>query len=228
MKFASIMLEETPEEQEPTPEEEAAFASLMAQMGNTGTVWAPGVAAFHGPENRSVLICGDITEAVGNTVISQMLHLNQDDPDTPIRVYVNTLGGDAAMGFALYDFMRCLPMPVIGITYGRCSSAGLPILMGADLRLAAPSTRFFYHEVMYGGSSSSRAEAQEARENYDWYQDRMRDILRTRAKINKTKWKKHFLGKTSFHFGIAEAIELGIIHDQLDEQKKKLKVVKEL
>jgi ATP-dependent Clp protease protease subunit len=217
VKFTHV-LEDIEIDDEAANEAIEAIAEMMNQ-----NVWAPGIPAYHGPSTRSVLIAGEISEGVANTVISQLMQLQADDETEPIRVYVNTVGGDAASGFALYDWMRCLTMPVIGITYGRCSSAGLPILMGADFRLAAPRTRFFYHEVIYGAPVNSRVEAEDHRQNYEWYQEQMREILTTRAKINKTKWKKNFEGVTSMHFGVDKALELGIIHDTLEEQRKKIR-----
>ena len=223
MKFASLMLRASELEEE--EEEEMDLSALFG--GQETSVYYPGVPAFYGPDSRAVLIAGEIDETVANTVIAQMQQLHVDAPGEAIRVYINTIGGDAASAFALYDWMRCLTTPVIGVAYGRCSSAGLPILMGADLRLASPRCRFFYHEVVGGYAVSSTAELAEAAKNYGWYQETMKDILVKRAKINKTKWKKHFEGKTSFYFGPEFALEMGIIHDTLEEITKKVKLIKE-
>lgn len=224
MKFASMLLSEVPEEEE---DGELDLSALLGGGSPVPTYW-PGMPAFYGPDNRAVLIAGEITEEVANTVIAQMQQLQADDPDSPIRVYVNTVGGDAASGFALYDWMRCLRNPIIGIAYGRCSSAGLPILMGADYRVSTPRCRFFYHEVVGGMGVTSTKELEEASKNYTWYQETMKSILMERCKkVNKTSWKKHFEGKTSFHFGPDFALEVGIIHDRLEEIKKKVTIPKE-
>ena len=207
------------EEDDDEDEESISLADIMGQA-----TWFPGVPAFYGAENRSVLIAGPITENVANTVISQLMQLQSNDPQAPIKVLVNTLGGDAASGFALYDWMRCLTTPVISIAYGRCSSAGLPILMGGDFRLATPRTRFFYHEVIYGAGVSSHAEADDHRANYSWYQEEMEQILWQRTSMNKTQWKRNFQGKTSFHFSSSLALELGIIHDLLEENDKRIQI----
>lgn len=221
MKFASILLSETPEE-----EEDIDLSALFGGSPTPG-FW-PGAPAFYGSDTRAVLIGGEITEEVANSVIAQMQQLHAEDPDAPIRVYVNTIGGDATSAFALYDWMRCLSNPIIGIAYGRCSSAGLPILMGADLRLCTPRCRFFYHEVVGGMGVSSNAELAEATKNYTWHQETMKAILMERCKkVNKTSWRKHFEGKTSFYFGPDFALEMGIVHDHLEEIKKKVSLVQE-
>ena len=221
MKFAEILLSETPEE-----EEDVDISALFG--GTPSPTYWPGVPAYYGPESRSVLIGGEICETVANTVISQMMQLQAESPYDPIKVYVNTVGGDAGSAFALYDWMRCLTTPVIGIAYGRCSSAGLPILMGADFRLCTPRTRFFYHEVIGGMGVSSMAESEEAIKNYKWHQATMKDILFERCKrIGKRTWSKHFDGKTSFYFGPEFALEMGIVHDLIEEMRKKVKITKE-
>ena len=224
MKFANIMLNTKISEEE----EEEGDVDLSALFGSQETsIWFPGIPAFYGPDNRAVLIAGEINEQVANAVIAQMQQLHANAPEEAIRVYVNTIGGDAASAFALYDWMRCLNTPIVGIAYGRCSSAGLPILMGADLRLSTPRCRFFYHEVIAGYIANSVAEVEEAAKNYTWHQETMKEILTKRAKINKTKWKKHFSGKTSFYFNSEFALEMGIIHDRIEEINKKIKLVKE-
>lgn len=205
-------------------EEDVDLSALFG--GQETTVWFPGVPTFYGPDNRAILIAGEINEHVANTVISQMQQLHINSQEETISIYVNTVGGDAASAFAIYDWMRCLNAPIVGIAYGRCSSAGLPILMGADLRLATPRCRFFYHEVIGGYLINSMAEREEVSKNYTWYQENMKDILIKRTKINKTIWKKHFAGKTSFYFDSDFALEMGIIHDQIEEINKKIKLTK--
>lgn len=223
MKFASTLLDETPEAE---TEEEIDLSALFGGSPTPG-FW-PGAPAFYGQDTRAVLISGEISEQVANSVIAQMQQLQVDDPDAPIRVYVNTVGGDATNAFAIYDWMRCLSNPIIGIAYGRCSSAGLPILMGADLRIATPRCRFFYHEVVGGMGVTSSKELEEAAGNYTWHQETMKAILIERAKgINKRTWKKFFEGKTSFFFGTEFALEMGIVHDKLEEIKKKVTLAKE-
>lgn len=217
MKLQSLLLARIEEEEE---EEELDLDQLL--VSQIPGFW-PGAPAFYGSDTRAVLISGEITEEVANSVIAQMQQLQTDNPEAPIRVYVNTIGGCAASAFALYDWMRCLSNPIIGIAYGRCSSAGLPILMGADLRIATPRCRFFYHEVVSGMGVSSIAESEEAIKNYQWYQETMKSILMERAKkVNKSTWKKHFHGKTSFFFDTTFALEMGIVHDQLEEITKKV------
>lgn len=191
-------------------------------------VWAPGVPAFHGAESRSVLICGEIDETVANTVSSQLMELNAESSEEPAFVYINTVGGDVNQGLALYDWMRCLPMPIIGVAYGRCASAGLFILMGADIRASTPNCRFFYHEVVQGAMVNSREESQQTNESYIYYQDKMMSILRERAKINKRTWTKHFEGKTNFSFTPEEAKEFGFVHKIMTHaKKKKMKLVED-
>ena len=174
-----------------------------------------------------MLIAGEITEEVANSVIAQLQLLQLDDQKELIRVYVNTVGGDADSAFALYDWMRCLSNPIVGIAYGRCSSAGLPILMGADYRISTPRCRFFYHECVAGFAASSVLELESAAENYIWHQEQMQSILKERAKINKTNWRKHFQGRTSFFFDSQFALQMGIVHDVLEEVKKKVTFPKE-
>lgn len=126
--------------------EEIDMGDLLSGLGmDKDETWAPDTLTFFGPEKRSICFAGEVTEESATVIISQLFELNSRDNEEPIYLYINTGGGDLVQGLAIYDVIRSLECPVIGIALGGCQSAGLIILSSCDLRYSYPSTTFMYH-----------------------------------------------------------------------------------
>jgi ATP-dependent Clp protease protease subunit len=102
-------------------------------------------------KERTILISEDVTPKLTERVLSQLLWLDTQSQDT-IRVFINTPGGSADDGFAIYDMIRFLRSPVVNICVGLNASAGTIILLGAprDRRLALPNARIMIHQPSGG------------------------------------------------------------------------------
>ena len=98
--------------------------------------------------SRSVLIYGPIEPKLTKEVTSQMLLLDAMSPVKPIKVYVNSPGGVADDGFALYDLFRFVRAPVYTIVTGMAASAATILMLGDELgrRLIMPHARVMLHQ----------------------------------------------------------------------------------
>jgi ATP-dependent Clp protease protease subunit len=98
--------------------------------------------------SRSVLIYGPIEPKLTKEVTSQMLLLDAMSPVKPIKVYVNSPGGVADDGFALYDLFRFVRAPVYTIVTGMAASAATILMLGAERgrRLIMPHARVMLHQ----------------------------------------------------------------------------------
>ena len=103
-------------------------------------------------KERTVIISEMVTPRLTHRIISQLLWLDSIS-EAPIKVYINTPGGSADDGFALYDMIRFIKAPVFTITVGLNASAGTLILLGAvkERRLALPNARIMIHQPSGGG-----------------------------------------------------------------------------
>src|SRR5437764_2074020 len=102
--------------------------------------------------NRIIFLGTPVTDEVANTIVAQLLFLQQDDPDQDIQVYINSPGGDADAGLAIYDTMQ-LVTPIVGTTcVGMAASAAAVILAGGakGKRLALPNSRMLIHQASAG------------------------------------------------------------------------------
>lgn len=97
---------------------------------------------------RSILLYGPIEPKLTREVTSQLLLLDTMDATKPIKLFVNSPGGVADDGFALYDLFRFVRAPVYTIVTGMAASAATILLLGAKKgrRLVTPSARVMLHQ----------------------------------------------------------------------------------
>lgn len=183
--------------------------------------WNVYTVAYFGPKSRTVTINGDIDEEVCVATCSQLLELSALDSVKPITVYINTCGGSSLDGFAIYDIMRLIPNPIIGIAYGKCYSIGLVLLLGTDLRIATPNTYFHYHQPLIEYASvNSGPEMFSLNESYQRIREVYDTTIRKHTNIPGEVWDREFNGSTSKYFTADEAKAYGFLHEiiQLDKQ----------
>jgi ATP-dependent Clp protease protease subunit len=127
-------------------------------------------------DHRTILLCGPVTDDLAREVMAQLLVLDADSPEKPIRVYINSPGGAVDAGFAIYDTMRFVRAPVHTVCAGLAASAATVILLGApkEHRYSLPNTRFLLHQPSTGMQGTASDVAIGARE-----------ILKLREKVNE-------------------------------------------
>ena len=106
---------------------------------------------------RIVFIGQQIDDDIANLVVAQLIHLESDDPDKDISVYVNSPGGSLHAGLAIYDAMQYVRPDVQTLCYGMAMSAGSLILTGGTegKRLSLPNARILIHQPSAGFQGQS-------------------------------------------------------------------------
>jgi len=99
-------------------------------------------------QQRVILIAKQVDRKLMEKVTAAALVMEAEDPQAPITVVVNSPGGDADSGFAIYDVLRFCRCPVTTICAGLAASAGVPIFLGGDKgrRFSLPHSRFLLHQ----------------------------------------------------------------------------------
>jgi ATP-dependent Clp protease, protease subunit len=110
---------------------------------------------------RIVFLGTAVSDQSANLVVAQLLFLEAEDPDADIRLYINSPGGDAYAGFAIYDAMQFVKPDVQTYAVGMAMSAGALILAGgaAGKRFALPNSKAMIHQGS-GGFSGTPADIQ--------------------------------------------------------------------
>ncbi len=110
-------------------------------------------------KNRAILVSTDVDEVVVDKIIKNLILMEQDDSDKPITIYINSPGGGADSGFAIYDMFRFVKPPIKTIVSGICASAAVIIFLGGEpgSRFALPNSRFMLHEPRYLSTAYGQA-----------------------------------------------------------------------
>jgi ATP-dependent Clp protease protease subunit len=102
-------------------------------------------------KTRTILLTGEINKELAEKVIKQLLLLEADN-DEPIKIFIDSPGGDADAGFAIYDMIRFIKPPVYTIGMGLVASAASIILIAApkERRIALPNSHYLIHQPLSG------------------------------------------------------------------------------
>jgi ATP-dependent Clp protease protease subunit len=125
-------------------------------------------------KERIIFLGTPIDDTVSNLMIAQLLHLESEDPDKDISIYINSPGGEITGLFAIYDTMQYIKPDVQTICVGQAASAAAVLLAaGADKkRFVLPHARILIHQP-HGGASGQAVDIEiQAKEII-----RMRELL---------------------------------------------------
>src|ERR687894_2144898 len=101
---------------------------------------------------RIIFLGSPIDDQVANLIVAQLLHLESQDPDKDISIYINCPGGSIYAGLAIYDTMQFIKPDVATMTVGIAMSMGSLLLSGgaAGKRMALPNSRILIHQPSGG------------------------------------------------------------------------------
>ena len=108
--------------------------------------------------NERIIFLGTpVNDEIANLIVAQLLHLESEDPDKDISIYINSPGGSVYAGLAIYDTMRFIKPDVQTICVGIAMSMGALLLAGgaAGKRMSLPNAKILIHQV----SSSFQGQA---------------------------------------------------------------------
>jgi ATP-dependent Clp protease protease subunit len=103
--------------------------------------------------NERIIFLGTpIDDQIANLVIAQLIHLESEDPDKDISLYINSPGGSVYAGLAIYDTMQYVKCDIQTICVGIAMSMGAVLLAGGTegKRMALPHSKILIHQVSAG------------------------------------------------------------------------------
>ena len=101
---------------------------------------------------RIVFLGTPVDDQIANLIVAQLLHLESEDPDKDISIYINSPGGSVYAGLAIYDTMQYIKCEVQTICVGMAMSMGAVILAGGapGKRMALPHSKILIHQGSAG------------------------------------------------------------------------------
>jgi ATP-dependent Clp protease protease subunit len=169
-------------------------------------------------QQRIVFLGTPVNDDVANVVMAQLLHLESEDPDKDIAIYINSPGGSITSLFAIYDTMEFIKCDVQTICMGQAASAAAVLLASGTKgkRLALPNSRVMLHQPSGGAEGQSVDIEIQANEIL-----RMRDMLET-ILAEKTGQSVERISKDTdrdFILSAQEALDYGIIDAIITSRK---------
>ena len=161
--------------------------------------------------NERIVFLGDaVDDQIANLIVAQLLHLESDDPDKDVSLYINSPGGSVYAGLAIYDTMQFIKPDVVTICFGMAMSMGSLLLAGgaAGKRFALPNSRILIHQPSGGYQGQSADVEIHAREILD-LRRRLDEIYANHT--GQTVEKVHVDMDRDRYFNPQEAVEYGMI-----------------
>ncbi|MEA2397196.1 MAG: ATP-dependent Clp protease, protease subunit [Thermoleophilaceae bacterium] len=161
--------------------------------------------------NERIVFLGDqVDDQIANLIVAQLLHLESEDPDKDISLYINSPGGGIYAGLAIYDTMQIIQPDVTTICFGIAMSMGSLLLAGGTpgKRLALPNSRILIHQPSGGYQGQSADIEIHAQEILD-LRRRMDEIYAKHT--NQSLEKVHEDMDRDRYFKPDEAVEYGLI-----------------
>jgi ATP-dependent Clp protease protease subunit len=169
-------------------------------------------------KDRIVFLGTPIDDQVANLVMAQLIHLESEEPDKDINIYINSPGGDITSLFAVYDTMQYIKSDVSTVCMGQAASAAAVLLAAGTKgkRFALPHSRVLIHQP-HGQAGGQAVDIEIQAKEILRYRQLLDEILAEHTGQALDKVKKDT--DRDFIMTSEQAKEYGIIDDVLSSRK---------
>jgi ATP-dependent Clp protease protease subunit len=167
---------------------------------------------------RIVFIGQQLDDDVANLAVAQLMHLEADDPDKDVSIYVNSPGGSLSSALAIYDAMQFIGCDVQTFCFGIAMSGGSLILAGGaeGKRFALPNSRILIHQPSGGFQGQTTDIEIHAREVLE-LRRRTEEIYARHT--GQTAERIHDDAERDRYFSAEEAVEYGLVDRVVTERQ---------
>ncbi|HYX79836.1 MAG TPA: ATP-dependent Clp protease proteolytic subunit [Actinomycetota bacterium] len=171
-------------------------------------------------KERIVFLGTPIDDAVGNLIMAQLLHLESEDPDKDINLYINSPGGDITALFAVYDTIQYVKCDVSTTVMGQAASAAAVLALAGTKgkRYALPHSRILLHQP-HGGAQGQAVDIEIQAREIVRYRKLIDELIAQHTgqpleKVAKDTDRDYILTAD-------EAVEYGIVDEVISSRKIK-------
>ena len=164
-----------------------------------------------------IFIGTPIDDTIANLVCAQLLHLESENPDRDISLYINSPGGDINSLFAIYDTMQYIKPDITTICFGQAASAAAVLLAAGTpgKRLALPHSRVLIHQP-YAGAQGQVSDIELASKEIQRLKSQLEQILAHHT--GQDAEKIHADTDRDFVMTASEAVTYGVIDEVIDQR----------
>lgn len=170
-------------------------------------------------KDRIIILGSPIDDNVANVIIAQFLHLEAEDPDKDIYMYINSPGGSITAGLAIYDTMQYIRPDVSTICLGQAASMGA-LLLSAGVpgkRFALPNARIMIHQP-FGGIQGPASDIEIQTREILHHKESLNQILHKHTKQPLKKIMKD--SDRNYFMSSEESKDYGIIDEVIASRKQ--------
>jgi len=166
--------------------------------------------------NERIIFLGTpIDDQIANLLIAQLIHLESEDPDKDISIYINSPGGSVYAGLAVYDTMQYVKPDIQTVCVGMAMSMGAVLLAGGTpgKRMALPNSKILIHQVSSGFQGQATDIEIQAREVIN-IKRRLEEILSEHTnqeleKVSHDMERDYFMtAEEAKEYGIIDVVQL--------------------
>jgi ATP-dependent Clp protease protease subunit len=169
-------------------------------------------------KERIVFLGTPIDDTVGNLVMAQLLHLESEDPDKDINLYINSPGGEITALFAIYDTMQYIKPDVSTIVMGQAASGAAVLLLAGSKgkRFALPHSRVLLHQP-HGGASGQAVDIEIQAKEMIRYRKLLDELIAKHTGQTLDRVSKDT--DRDFILTADEAVDYGVVDEVISSRK---------
>jgi len=182
--------------------------------------WSSMFLDRHLLEARTLMLAGPVTDRMAKDCATRLLVMESRDRKAPVTVFINSPGGSADSGFAIYDMLKFVAPPIRTVVNGLCASAGILIHLAGDKgsRFSLPESRFMIHQPSTAGQGTASDLDITAKEVLK-LRERYNRIIADAAGIDPEKVAED--AQRDFWLNSSEALEYGLV-DRIIQRRQDL------
>ena len=171
-------------------------------------------------QRREVWLTGEITSEVADAVISQILHLDAEDPDAEITMYIDSPGGSVTAGLSIYDVMQAVSADIHTVCVGTAASMAAVLFAAGDRREILRHGEVMIHDPLVSGGLSGSALTVQEKSNR--LMDKRKLLCGILAQHTGKSVKQIYkVTAKDTYFGAEEAVAFGLADSIVEKMERR-------
>ena len=171
-------------------------------------------------QRREVWLTGEITSEVADAVISQILHLDAEDPDAEITMYIDSPGGSVTAGLSIYDVMQAVSADIHTVCVGTAASMAAVLFASGDRREILRHGEVMIHDPLVSGGISGSALTVQDKSNRLMEKRKVLSSILAEHTGKSVKQIYKVTAKDTY-FGAEEAVAFGLADSIVEKMERR-------
>ena len=171
-------------------------------------------------QRREIWLTGEITSEVADAVIAQILHLDAEDPDAEITLYIDSPGGSVTAGLSIYDVMQAVSADIHTVCVGTAASMAAVLFASGDRREILRHGEVMIHDPLVSGGISGSALTVQDKSNRLMEKRKVLSSILAEHTGKSVKQIYKVTAKDTY-FGAEEAVAFGLADSIVEKMERR-------